>query len=86
MSNVFEEIAVRAHALWAKLVADSHPAAEDAKAILDAAERAAKADGEKVITEVKPVVEEVVKDVETIAVDAAETAVEDAAKTAIHLV
>lgn len=82
MSNVIDDIIAKAHALWAKLVAESHPAADDAKQILETAETAAKADAEKLAAEEKPIVAEAGADVKDIVETAATTAAADVTQLA----
>jgi len=78
MPNIFTELESKVHALWTKLVADSHPAADDAKVILDEVKTAAETDAGEVVKAAEPVVAEAVKDGEAIVEKAAETAVADA--------
>jgi ElaB/YqjD/DUF883 family membrane-anchored ribosome-binding protein len=67
MSNFLSEIEAKVQTIWAKLAADFHPAAADAKALLDQVRSQADTDAEQVAEAAKPVVEEAVTDVKDVA-------------------
>lgn len=77
MSDFLTDIETKVQALWAKLVAEFHPAADDAKAILEQVRAEAGADAEQVETDAKPVVEEAVTDAKDIVEGAVQTAEAD---------